>query len=288
MQKVRIISPASPKGKLDVDAVKTAFLKMGYLPELGTHALDANRFMAGTDEHRTQDVMDAFMDPTVDAIVAMRGGAGSGRLLDKLDYKKIAKNKKPFFGFSDLTALQLGLWSQAGLVSFTGIVSSYLAGERSAQLIKLFKDVLNKKELAYGGLKKMTPGRAEGHIIAGTLTLIASLVGTKYMPDMRGAILVFEQVEMEPYQIDRALNQLRLAGVFDQLAGIVVGGFARCEPKDKEDGTADDVVRDYFSGMKIPVVTGLKYAHGTNHVVLPIGAVGELDANKGTLTIKEY
>lgn len=288
MTHVRIVAPASPKLECDKEGILKAFKEMGCEASFAPHAFDFDRFVAGTDANRAQDLIEAFLDPSVDVIVALRGGYGSNRLLDQLDYEAIRQNPKMLFGFSDITALSTGLLARAGLTSYTGLIASYLVRENAPQMKAAFQQILAREPLRFDGLKTRVGGHCCGRLVGGNLSVFAALMGTVYMPDLTGAILVLEDVGDEPYRLDRLLTQLRQAGVWDKVAGIVLGGFYRCLAKDPLDGTIEDVLHEHFDRFKKPVVSGLKYSHNQNEVILPIGAMAELEADKGVLKINEY
>lgn len=288
LKKMAVLSPASPSITYDKEAVKKALHEFGYTPVYGKNAFKSDRFMAGTDAGRAADLMTAFTDPSIEAILCIRGGYGSGRILDKLDYKKIAKNKKPLFGLSDITALQLALWHKSQLVSFSGIQASYLEKPMNEVLTETFRAALNHEYVTFENLPPLVKGTARGTLIGGTLSLIVSLMGTPYMPDLTGAVLVIEEVGEQPYHIDRMLNQLALAGVFDKVSGVVLASFHKCVSKDEADGTVEDVLLERFKKLNKPVVYNFAYGHGPDKSVFPIGAHVTLDATKGILSIDEY
>lgn len=287
-KKIAVISPASPSVTYDKSSIKCFLESIGYTPIYGKHAFEIDRFMAGSDVHRADDILWAFTNPEIDAILCMRGGYGSGRVLDKLDYNTIIKHKKPLFGLSDITALQLALWHKCHLTSFTGLQASFMDKPLTTSMVETFKACLNHELMTFENLTPVTKGVATGTLIGGTLSLLVSLMGTPYMPDLTGAILVIEEVGEQPYQIDRMLNHLRLAGVFDKVAGIVLASFYKCVSKDVLDGPIDDVLSEQFGTLKIPVVQDFMYGHGANEIVFPIGANATLNADLGVLEINEY
>ncbi len=285
MKKMAIISPSSPSANIDTQKIADALKKYGYEPIYGQGAFDNERFLAGIDEVRADDIMWAFIDKSVDAVMTLRGGYGSARVLDKIDYKFIAKHKKPFFGFSDTTALQLALWKKSKMMSYSGIQAGFLQDKISMGLDKTFESALSGKKLSWHGLTPVTKGKATGRLIGGTLSLITSLIGTPYEPDFKKAILVLEDVGEEPYRVDRMLTQLRLAGVFDKIAGVVLGDWHNCVAKNKADGTIEAVLDEHFSPLPIPVVKNFPYGHGIKGTVFPIGAKARLNAGSGSLDI---
>lgn len=288
MKTIRIVAPASPcvgLHKKDLEKIKSAFLKRGFDVIWSDAIFAQERFLAGSDDIRANDFNAAFADPRTDIVMALRGGYGSPRLLDKIDYNRIKKTPKPFFGFSDLTALQLALYAQSGLPGWTGFNANFLLKPLAQLTKKTLPQALKNEDMTFTKLKSLTGGHAQGTLIGGTLTLVETLIGTKYLPDMRGKILLLEEVGEEPYKIDRMLTHLRLAGVFDKIAGLVLGQWEKCVAKDKADGTVAQVLRDCFARAAFPVIVDFPYGHKRNHVVLPVGTHAALDADAGTLRI---
>lgn len=288
MKTIALVAPASPASDFQAPAaqkVKAFFEKRGYRLKIMLHVFDAERFMAGTDEARAADLNACFADPQVDAVIALRGGAGSMRLLDKIDYRLVKKNPKPLFGFSDLTALQAALWQRAGLVSWTGFQASFIYKRKAGALHRAFEQALRGDQTAVAGLREVVPGKARGVLVGGTLSVLAGLCGTPYMPRTDGCILFLEEVNEKPYRVDRLLTQLRLAGAFNRLAALVLGDFSTCLSTDKEDGTVRQVLDEHFAHAAFPVARGLKYGHAAGEIILPVGARAALDTQAGTLAV---
>lgn len=285
MKTAALIAPASPCDEKDVIATEELLKTFGIRSYPMKHVSKATRFTAGTDDERATDIMEAFSDPNIDLIVSLKGGYGTPRLLDRLDYSKIAFHKKPFFGFSDTTALQLALWQQAKMPSFSGFLGCFSAFDWPMLKTSL-KACLDQQEQRFVNLVPLNTIKktVTGVLIGGTLTLIASLCGTKYFPKTDGAIVFLEEVGEQPYHIDRMLNQLFLNGFFDRVSAVVLGGFHHCISKDPADGTVEDVLKERFSSLKVPVLQGLLYAHGMDHIILPIGGHGVLNPENGSLT----
>ncbi len=284
MKKMAIISPSSFTSEYDEKNVRYYLSMHGYEPVYGEHAFEYDRFLAGSDDMRANDIMWAFQNKAIDAIMTLRGGYGSARLLDKLDYRLISKNKKPFFGFSDTTALQLALWKKSKLISFSGIQASFLQTHDTAGLRDSFGLSLSFNRLRWA-MTPVTQGTATGILLGGTLSMIVSLMGTPYEPDFKKAILVLEDVGEEPYKVDRMLTQLRLAGVFKKLSGVVLGDWHNCVSKNPYDGDIEAVLNEHFAHLPIPVVKDFPYGHGVKTAIFPIGAKARLNATQGILEI---
>ena len=289
MKKIALLNPSSPSyTPYDIDKITAWFKKVGFDSLIMPNAFASDRFLAGNDTMRARDIMQAFTTPEIDAICALRGGYGSARTLDLLDFKQIAKNKKLLIGFSDTTALQLALWARVGLPSLTGLSPKRdIAGKE--QMDSLLQNTL-AQALAKGQASfDLTPLHADqpnvtGTLVGGTLTLLEELIGTPYMPALNDAILFIEDVCEEPYKIDRMLTHLRLAGALDKIKALVFGDFYKCISEDKNDGTMDQLIADWASQYPCtPMWRGLPYGHSDHRAVLPIGTIAQIADNKLTV-----
>lgn len=285
---IGLIAPSSPLRPERIEQGTCYLESKGFKVKLATHLQHAERFLAGHDEDRAQDIMDFFVDPEVKAIMATAGGYGSQRLLPLLDYDLIRQHPKIVTGFSDTTALQLGLLQETGLVSYTGFTLRDVATGKPDPLIDrtLMACLLGESYQIEEGML-VRHGLAEGSLIGGTLSLITALMGTPYQPDFNGNILFFEEVWAEPYQVDSMLSQLDLAGVFNQISGLIIGQFEQCIAKDspERDGTIDDVIDEWSSRFTGPCIKNFPYGHGERRCVLPIGKQVLLDATNRCLKL---
>lgn len=285
---IGLITPSSPmfQGRLESGI---AYLEQkGFKVKLGAHLHDSERFLAGRDEDRAKDIMNFFRDGEVKALMATGGGYGSQRLLPLLDYKIIRANPKIITGFSDTTALQLGLLSKTGLSSCSGFVFRDLDNGALDPLIdKTLLACLTGESYTISEGTPVHPGVIEAPLIGGNLALINALMGTPYQPNYKGCILIIEEAGPEPYQIDCALSQLELAGVFEQISGIIFGQFDQCESRHfpERDGTINDVIQEWSTRIKKPCLINFPYGHADRRCVLPIGKTVRLNANISELTI---
>lgn len=286
MKKIALIAPSSPAPELTPHTLQTLrdiFATHGYQIHLGPHAWDTDRYLAGTDTDRAADVLNAFTDESVAAVMTVRGGYGSPRLLDRLDYAHIARHPKPFFAFSDGTALQNALYTRAGITGYSGGQATFFLHETRQAVCQSVWDVLAGQPMSVSGLTPIRGGVACGIAVGGNLVVWESLIGTPYIPDMRGKILILEEVNESPYKVDRMLAHLRLAGILDQVAGVVLGDFSTCVARDPADGGIEAVLHDYFDHISVPVVRGLPYGHTHGTTVVPMGRPVILDADNGLL-----
>ena len=287
--RLTLISPGSPLSltKTNVKKLDSAVNKLGYSSDYGKFQMHQDRFLAGSDKERVAQIMNAFCDKKTDVIMAIRGGWGCARILDKLNWETIKKHPKPLVGFSDVTTLQNAMIVKAGLASITGFVAKFWLNKTGSLTQESLAHVLAGEGVILEGLTGMTHGKATGKIIGGCLSSFEGLIGTSYMPKPQGKILLLEEVGEEPYVVDRMLTHLRNAGIFDAVNGIVLGEFYQCVPAvhNKADGTINQVLQEQFGKLKIPVVCGVPYTHAPNGVVLPFGTKTLVDADKGIIRI---
>ncbi|MFZ1289202.1 MAG: LD-carboxypeptidase [Melioribacteraceae bacterium] len=295
---IGIISPASTPNNLDAIQNGVNYLeKMGYRTKIGENVGKKHGYLAGSDDERLADLHEMFEDKSVNAIFSVRGGYGSGRLLDRIDFNIIKKNPKIFVGYSDITALQMSIFKKTGLVTFAGpMVASDFSGEINEFAEENFWKILtsNKK---IGKLHNprdekffvLNSGRSEGKIVGGNLSLIISLMGTDYFPNLKDAILLIEEIGEEPYRVDRMLNQLKLANIFKEVKGIILGRFVDCYEKKFEESaiTLNEVIENYFGKLKIPVIYSFNHGHIKENLTIPFGVNCNLNATKCFVELTE-
>jgi muramoyltetrapeptide carboxypeptidase len=300
---VGVITPSTPVTDPDRLALVTRTLNFFGLrakvgKNVGRHSVD---FAASVDE-RLDDLHSMFRDKDVSAVFALRGGYGCGQLLDRVDYDLIRRNPKIFLGFSDITALHLAIHKRARLVTFHGPVITSSFTEYTQQyfrkalfetqpLGKLTNPPEDNELRPKHALRTIRRGTATGPLIGGNLSLITATMGTPFEVETQGAIFFIEDVGEEAYRIDRMLTQLRLAGKFDEAAGVVFGECDGCGPGDYKPSfatpyTLGEVVDNILGKLKVPVLSGLTIGHTSDQLTLPLGVAATLDADNGTLEIK--
>jgi muramoyltetrapeptide carboxypeptidase len=295
---VGIISPASPvEDHSKIEEGVRYFEKNGYRVEVGKNVNQQHGYLAGEDKLRLDDLHYMFKKKEVKAIICARGGYGSPRLLDKIDYKIIRNNPKIFIGYSDITALNMAFFSKAGLITFCGpMVAGDFGGEVSSYTEENFWRILtsNKKVGRItlpndDKLFSLGKGSTSGRIIGGNLALVAALHGTEYLPIMKEKILFLEDIGELPYRVDRMLNQLKLGNIFKQLKGIILGAFIDCHETDPEKKTLSlgEVVDDYLSSLKIPVIYNFPNGHIKHTLTFPNGIKIKLNASRGIVEFLE-
>src|SRR3990167_9133636 len=278
---VGIVTPSSPmfSGRLE-QGIK--FIEqLGFKAKVGKHVHDSDRFLAGADKERADDLMQFFLDDEVKIIMASGGGYGSQRLLPYLDFDVIAENPKPVIGFSDTTALQVGLYAKTGLISFSGFIFNCLDdGNLNEMVHDTLLSCLHRKSYQINEGSLVNSGKVKAKLIAGNLDCIIHLIGTDYEPDFTNTILLIEEVRTEPYKLDNMLLQLYQTGILSKISGLIFGTFNNCDAKfsSDRDGTSDDVIMDWAKRIKVPCIKNFPYGHIDRRCVLPIGSEVVLDA----------
>ncbi len=247
---------------------------------------DRDGYLAGSDDRRANELMELIVDPSIDAVICARGGYGCDRILPRLDPDAVRTAAKPLIGFSDITALLLWQRRRAGLVGFHGPMLEEPADPRAwAHLLTMLTGRLRLPAALAG--QGLCPGRATGRIVGGSLTILATSIGSTWEVQTRGAILLLEDVGERPYRIDRMLGQLRAAGKLDRLAGVGVGAFESCVDPKYPDTPVSAVLEDYLRPLGVPVVVGLSFGHLDSNYAWPMGARATIDAEKGELQLLE-
>ncbi len=302
----------APAGDLDAERMQLARQRLeaeGYRVKMRADLFAADGYLAGTDERRAEELMQAFLDSEVDAIFPGTGGYGSMRIFDRLDFPAIRAHPKVFIGFSDITALHLALNRQAGLVTFHtpnpmwGLGSEEGMNEFSAEYF--WKALVADPTLRRKGYTIEVPrdaqqvvtmgrGRARGRLTGGNLSMISALEGTPFAIDTDDAILLIEDVREAPYRIDRMLRQLQLSGKLQTLRGAVLGQFTRNYDREEDQMTDDPrftvegVLRQYFEPLGIPVLMNFPVGHHPLNASLPLGAEVEVNVEAGELRVLPY
>jgi muramoyltetrapeptide carboxypeptidase len=273
------VAPASSFDRASFDA-GLKVLAQRYDPVFDQRIFEQERYLAGSDAGRLAELAAALSDRKIRGIFCARGGYGAMRLLPRLSFDALPA--KPLVGFSDITALHLALHS-AEWVTFHGPVVTQL-GRQSKDTVDQLFHLLESSESAPPmlGATTLVPGHAEGPLVGGNLSVLTRLVGTPYLPDLRGAVLLLEDVAERPYRLDRMWTHLKFAGVFQQVAGIALGDFTTCEEKDA-DYTSADVLRSLAEEARLPCAMGFPIGHGDRNVAVPLGIRVRLDATRGAL-----
>ena len=291
---VSIISPASPISREKLEKGISYLENLGYNVRPGKHIYAQKGYLSGIDEERVSDLHELFCDNDVKAIFCSRGGYGSIRILDLVDYELIRRNPKIFIGYSDITAIEVSMLAKTGLVTFYGpmiVPDSDNEMDLSAFdfLFKIITSQSSFYKIDISSQNVVKKGNSKGILIGGCLSVFSSLLGTDYMPDLEGAIIFFEDIDEEPYRIDKYLNQLRLCGLFDNASGFVFGRFVNCESRQEnyEGPTVDDVINEIMSGVKVPVIKNIDFGHIKGKLTIPMGIKATIDTDKLYISFDE-
>lgn len=289
---IGIIAPAGPPNQESLERSLAFLEQLGLKWKFGKSVKNVQGYLAGTDEERLTDLHDMFADSTIKGVMCAKGGYGSARFADKIDYQLMQENPKIFWGFSDITFLHTAMGVYSNLVTFHGPMLATNVGKESFDELsaKMFQQLFEPMELHYseaiGPLETVTGGVAQGELVGGNLSLLVSGIGTKFEVDTKGKLLLIEDIGEVPYRVDGLLNQLRMAGKLNEVAGIIVGDFADVAPnKGQMSLTLDEVFDHYLAGLGKPVVKGFKIGHCEPHFAIPLGVGAKLDADNRTLTI---
>lgn len=294
---IGVIAPASPcyeKDKIQLGI--RALEEMGFRVKLGRSCLSRYGYLAGQDVIRAYDINDMFKDDTIDGIICLRGGYGTPRILNKIDYEIIRKNPKVYVGYSDITATHIAINQLSGLVTFHGpMVTVEMADEfddfsKKSLLDFIMGDEDNKRLRNPKGenVSCFYGGRCEGTLIGGNLTLICATIGTAYEIDTKGKVLFIEDTKEEPYKIDRMLTQLNLAGKLEDCEGIIIGDWNECTAEHPNKSLSlEQVLEDIIRPLKKPTIYNFRAGHCKPQITLPMGVRVFMDAYKGEITLKE-
>ncbi len=287
---IALIAPAGP-AELDAEQAEQWVRNRGYNLRIFPGVLERDGYLAGSDDTRLNDLHAAFADPQIDAIFCLRGGYGTPRLLDRLDFDLLRANPKPFVGYSDLTAVHLAISRYAGFVTFHGPMFKVdLLGDKQqpteSSLFSLLRGQLGAGSVlahpvAYP-LTTIAPGIACGRLLGGNLSMIAAVMGTPFEIDADGIILLIEDVNEPIYRIDRLLTHLRLAGKLAQVAGVLVGDVAGVDK-----AALERLLKQTFEPLCIPVLAGWRSGHCDPNLTLPMGALVRLDAGEQQVVLEQ-
>ncbi len=301
---IAIVAPASgvPYGEA-IDAAAT-LRSLGFKVKLGEHLTKEYGYLAAHDDVRAAEFMKYVRDPEVNCIMAVRGGYGVMRILPMLDFNEIRANPKIIIGYSDITALVNPVYQLSGLVAFHGPVATSTFDKYSLDSFR--RTLMNKGPAGEFGESEefrgssfsearaatIVPGKAQGRLVGGNLSLVTALMGTPYEIDTTDKILLLEEVEEEPYRVDRMLMQLVLGNKLQACAGVALGRFTKCEAGSRGGEfrmslSFEQVVRGILEPLKIPTMYGLSIGHIKSKITVPVGGMATLDADAKTLRIDE-
>jgi len=289
---IAVVSPASPSMTTAYqDRGIEVFERLGYRVITAKHANDKHLLFAGKEKIRARDINEAFKDKSVRAIICTRGGCGTSQILPYIDFSLVAKNPKILVGYSDVTALQTAVFNATGLITFYGPMMATDFGKRSVHytinnffnIVTETNHVIELKNPRNKKIIKLCPGKAEGQLAGGCLSVVVASLGTKYEIDTKDKILFFEDIDEKPHRIDRYLTHLIQAGKLQRARGMIFGTFSKCEYLSRDNYFKFgvkllDVIKERIAPLGIPSIYGLQFGHVSNKLTIPFGGHATLDA----------
>ena len=291
--RVALVAPAGPLQKPEeLPRAQDNARTLGWEPVVGAHASERTGYLAGHDRVRLNDINRAIRDPKIDAIWILRGGYGMMRILAGIDYDALSRTPKAIIGYSDVTAFHAAVQRKCRLITYHGPTAREVLTDFSRDS---FQRALMRQTDSCGAAPKareINAGKAEGRLVGGNLSLLSSLCGTPYMPDLTNGILILEDVNEPVYRIDRMFQQLKLAGVLNGCKAIVFGDCTSC-PEDAGGAEAggrqfDAVLGELAHSLAVPCLAGIPVGHIAEQWTIPLGAMGKLDTATRTLTVTSY
>jgi len=289
---IAVVSPASPLVEDKTVFIRELLEAEGYRVTFAKHCFDADEYLAGTDQDRATDLMGAFLDPQVDAVLCSRGGYGCARLIPFLDFEAIVATRKLFVGFSDITTLHLAL-NNRGLPTLHAPMALTLHYPREEWVYTSFKKALRGEDPLVPEAPRaqtLVGGAAEGMLVGGCLILMTDSIGTANPLDADGKLLLIEDVDENPHRVDAMFTHLLNSGIAQKAAGFVIGEMTRSDER-RDEGIGGkpwrEIVRDRIAPLGKPAVIDFPFGHCKNMLSLPLGIRARLDADAGVLTYLE-
>ncbi len=281
---IRIVAPGSPFDKMKFTKGISVLEKMGFCPVFSNDIFLENGYLAGPDILRADMINQAFSDDQINAIWCARGGYGAIRALGFLNYELISSHPKIFIGCSDMSSILNTLNLKCNMVSFHGPMIESLGAADDVTIKSLLDVLCSNQRLTVTPRHSVVihSGKSSGRVAGGNLTTLCHLIGTPFQPDFSGSILLIEDTGEAPYRIDRMLSQMKMAGCFTGLAGMILGSFEKCGEMDQ----IYHIVRDIFSDMEIPILAGFDIGHGQPNLTIPVGVEALLNTDAGEMTYK--
>lgn len=298
---IGLIAPGYSLSPKALENAKSNVRAMGFKPYHSSRIIGNHGYFSNTDKMRVEDIHEMFLDQEVDGIFCARGGYGCTRILDQINYDYIAQNPKVLVGFSDITALANTIHNKTGLITFHGPVGTTLDNEYNR---KNLHEVISKSSLTLTIPSErhssqvilsddtfeqyvINPGMVTAPLIGGNLTLLSSMCGTEFDLDYTGKLVFIEDIDEDPYRIDRMFTQLLSSPTFKNAAGIVLGVFKGCNDPRRVSFSLKQVILDRVKHLNVPSVYGYSIGHIDHNVTLPIGIKGTLNTGTFSIELKE-
>lgn len=299
-QTIGIVAPSSPQR--DDERLRSGiryFESLGYRVKMGENLWKRYGYLAGTDEERAADLNAMIRDPEVRMIIAGRGGYGATRILDRVDYRALRRDPKIIAGFSDVTALTCAVFVRTGLVGFSGAMPGVDFWNPEG-VDPLAEETFWRSVTSVRPLGRLSPdpacetltlqrGRAEGPLLCGNLTMLASITGTPWFPKMDAPVVLVEEIGEEAYRVDRLLSQLWNAGLLKRASALAFGAFTNAKPTrvSVEPLPMGEVFAEYVRRADLPAVAGVPYGHIPRKATVPFGVRARVDGSRGVVQILE-
>ncbi len=283
---IGMAAPAFPIDGESLAAGEAALREAGFRVKRRRDPTRGRGYLAGTDAARAREFMALVRDPRVDAVLCVRGGYGSQRMIAGLDAAVVRRARKPLIGFSDVTTVLLWQLRRAGLGGFHGLMFNAPSGPTRAELDSLVGQLAGEVPAPWHGEGRRR-GVAEGRVTGGSLTLLAASLGTPWQVQTRGRLLLLEEVGEKPYAVDRLISQLMLAGALDGVTGVGVGRLLGCTDRKRPSPEAEEVLLERLRPLGVPLVFGLPFGHGSPNLTFSMGTRARLDGGRGELTFLE-
>ncbi|MEN6439366.1 MAG: LD-carboxypeptidase [Syntrophobacter sp.] len=281
---IALIAPASPFDAALYEKGRSILENAGFRTVPGRSIFSRENYLAGSDLQRARDLTDALLDPEIKAVICIRGGYGSGRLLPWLPFPSLRRKPKIFIGHSDITFLHMTFISQMGWTTLLGPNVTGLAGaQEQAEAVLRVLSGTDGFQWKLDPSQVLRHGRRTGPVLGGNLTCISHMIGTPYLPDMTGALLLIEDRGEALYRLDRMINHLKLSGILPGLGGLLLGEFDDCAENDR----ITEMVMEHVRFFDFPVIHSLPFGHGRRNGVIPLGAPFLLDTHEHVLGIIE-
>jgi len=296
---IGLVTPGSPIVNKQLEETIEKLENLGFRTYHTDSVLSEYGYFAGPDRERADDLMHMFNNKEVDGILCIRGGYGSIRILDLLDFEQIKENPKVFIGYSDITALLSSIYEQTGLITFHGPLGiSELNDFTLKSLKKLVMNPVNHYKYPYKredysednpefDIYTINEGKAEGELIGGNISVLDSMIGSKFETDFESKIVYLEDTEEKTYRLDKMLFHLLQATNLKKAAGIVMGAFSECNINDEPRLTLKEAIGDLLKPLGIPVSYGLSFGHIDTIVTIPNGIMARMNADRNTLKLLE-
>jgi len=296
---IGLVTPGSPVTEEQLAACISKLEDLGFRTTFNDSVLSEYGYFAGTDQERADELMDMFTREDVDGIMCVRGGYGSIRILDRLNYDQIQRNPKPFIGYSDITALLTAIYQETGLVTFHSLLG---VSDFNRFSIKSFKKVLMEPGESYKypykreketrnnpeyDLYTISGGKAEGILIGGNISVLDSIIGTRFEPDFENKLVFLEEVEEKTYQMDKMLFHLLSGSNLKKAAGIILGSCDQCNVGEEPSLSLEVALDDLLKPLGIPVSYGLAFGHIKRMLTIPTGIRASFDAHKNSFELLE-